>query len=207
MKKRIQVGLFDTETNGYKGSSVLSISFIKLELWIEYGRLKCKKIGELNEFFQPIEQWNKSSSEIHSITKQNVEEYRLNNKVFKNNLHFQDEFVQQQIKTLLFSADLLVAHNIGFDISFMKFPYPKNRQYDTMVELTPVMKLPHPKYGNKSPKLKEAASYYGIEMDESQLHGSLYDTRILSKVVYAMLQDKETKLMDKIIKLIKEKNE
>lgn len=206
MNKRIALIFFDVESNGLQGSSGLSFSAIKLECWIEGKKFKINKVGELNEFFKPRETWNSNSSKIHGITENNISEYRKNNRIFKEQEYFDDTFVQKNIQALFHSSELIIAHNINFDMSFMKFAYPKSKQYDTMPALKDRLAIPHPKYGLKMPKLSECAEFYNLEMDSSQLHGSLYDTRILSKVFCEMLKDKELDTMKRIVELIKNKN-
>jgi DNA polymerase III epsilon subunit-like protein len=91
------------------------------------------------------------------------------------------------------SYDALVAHNMQFDLNVinnaliwdlgMKAPLFAKRMC-TMLMATKVCKLPG-KFGKyKSPKLKELYFHaFGKHPDESRLHGSLYDVRILTEII------------------------
>ena len=87
--------------------------------------------------------------------------------------------------------DVLIAHNLEFDenvlmqavywdlgrMEFNGFPHPKRCTMKTSRELC---KLPN----NKYPKLSELYEFvFGVRPDTKQLHNSMYDVIILTKII------------------------
>jgi len=91
--------------------------------------------------------------------------------------------------------DVMIAHNLNFDENvlvnaiywdlnrkqFLEFPHPKRC---TMRLSQDICKLPSVFSGYKPPKLSELYKYvFGISPNMENLHGSLYDTEILVKII------------------------
>lgn len=123
----------------------------------------------------------KEASDIHKITQEIALErgYYLETVI--------DEFLSEQY-------DVLVAHNMDFDINVMYSTLRwdlgrKNfnvfhRLFCTMNACRYLCKIPWPYAGYKSPKLSELYKYvFGKDPDASQLHGSHYDVQILTEIL------------------------
>lgn len=105
-------------------------------------------------------------------------------------------------------ADVLVAHNLAFDLPIIQhFMYShgmfdellrtkKMRMFCTKEASTDILKLPA-KFKNKYkwPKLEELAKHYGIEMDEENLHDAMYDVALLQSCFEALIVDPEFEAM------------
>lgn len=83
------------------------------------------------------------------------------------------------------TADLIVAHNVKFDVNFMiaEFIYMSRtfrykESFDTMKFFTPIMKMPRANgKGYKYPKLTELADFLGVTSDMvAKKTGELFGT-------------------------------
>lgn len=175
---------FDVETNGKIGSSVLSISAIKVNYNFE--KNEWTKVSEYNRFYfrnegEPIDF---GAVNVHGLTDEVISSKRQGTNyplTFKEDI---DSF-------FLYCQDTnhFVAHNIKFDRSFI--PFPLKNQFDTMMENIDIVKAGiNPNYGTyKWPKLMECAKFYNVPMNEDQLHESLYDVLITFRVFYKMTKN------------------
>ncbi len=175
---------FDVETNGKIGSSVLSISAIKVnynfdtDKWIkisEYDRFYFRNEGEPIDF---------GAINVHGLTDEMITEKR-------QGVDYPATFKEDMDDFFLYCQDTshFVAHNIRFDRSFISFPL-KN-QFDTMMENVDIVKAGiNENYGTyKWPKLVECAKFYNVPMEEEQLHESLYDVLITFRIFYKMTKN------------------
>ena len=175
---------FDVETNGKIGSSVLSISAIKVnynfdtDKWIkisEYDRFYFRNEGEPIDF---------GAINVHGLTDEMLTEKR-------QGVDYPATFKEDMDDFFLYCQDTshFVAHNIRFDRSFISFPL-KN-QFDTMMENVDIVKAGiNENYGTyKWPKLVECAKFYNVPMEEEQLHESLYDVLITFRIFYKMTKN------------------
>ncbi len=175
---------FDVETNGKIGSSVLSISAIKVnynfdtDKWIkisEYDRFYFRNEGEPIDF---------GAINVHGLTDEMITEKR-------QGVNYPATFKEDMDDFFLYCQDTshFVAHNIRFDRSFISFPL-KN-QFDTMMENVDIVKAGiNENYGTyKWPKLIECAKFYNVPMEEEQLHESLYDVLITFRIFYKMTKN------------------
>lgn len=108
---------------------------------------------------------------------------------------------EQIFGEMVMIADVIVAHNIEFDIQMVNLNWPAvaamldgKKYFDTMRELTPIMKLPKngenhyhdekfPDY--KAPRLPEAYEYYFGRKPENA-HDAMGDTRACRDIYLAM---------------------
>ncbi len=83
-----------------------------------------------------------------------------------------------------------VAHNIAFDIQFITFIREKKR-FCTMMTNTDIVAVYFLEWKRewKWPKLSETANHYGIQFNECELHDSMIDTEITSKIFFKMLEE------------------
>ena len=177
---------FDTETNGFQGSSVLSISAIKVNY--DEKTNKFSKKGEFNRFYfrNEGEEVNEGAIKVNGLTDDIIAQERR-----KSSLNYPETFKEDMTNFYNFCGDTehFVAHNIKFDRSFIDFPL-KN-QFDTMMENIDIVKAGiNPSYGTyKWPKLMECAEFYNVPMIEDQLHEGLYDVLITFRVFYKMTKN------------------
>ena len=190
---------FETETNGFQGSSVLSISAIKVNY--DEKTNKFSKKDEFNRFYfrNEGEEVNEGAVKVNGLTDDVIAQERR-----KSSLIYPETFKEDMTNFYSFCGDAehFVAHNIKFDRSFIDFPL-KN-QFDTMLANVNVLKLPG-KYEDsyKWPKLSECAEHYKVPVKENELHGSYYDVLIMFRVFYQMTKHPETK--DKVFQFMKGK--
>ncbi len=179
MKKNIV--FFDVETNGKVGSSVLSISAIKVsydmnnDVWekvSEYDRYYFRNDGEAIDF---------GAININGLTDEVITGKRENISYART---FNEDI--ESFYTYVSDTKHFVAHNIKFDRSFV--PFPLENQFDTMMMNIEIVQAGiNPTYGTyKWPKLMECAKFYNIPIDENQLHESLYDVLVTFRVFYKM---------------------
>ena len=175
---------FDVETNGKIGSSVLSISAIKVNY--DFENDKWTKLSEYNRFYfrseeEPIDF---GAINVHGLTDDVITEKRKG----KNYpLTFKEDF--NSLFRYFHDTNHFVAHNIKFDRSFI--PFPLKNQFDTMMENIDIVKAGiNENYGTyKWPKLMECARFYNIPMEETRLHESFYDVIITFRVFYKMIKN------------------
>ena len=175
---------FDVETNGKIGSSVLSISAIKVNY--DFDNNKWDKVSEYNRFYfrnegEPIDF---GAVSVHGLTDEIITEKRKNS-------NYPSTFKEDMDSFFLYCQDTshFVAHNIKFDRSFI--PFPLKNQFDTMMDNIDIVKAGiNQNYGTyKWPKLMECAKFYNVPMNEEQLHESLYDVLITFRVFYKMTKN------------------
>ena len=175
---------FDVETNGKIGSSVLSISAIKVNYNFE--KNEWTKVSEYNRFYfrnkgEPIDF---GAVNVHGLTDEVISSKR-------QDTNYPSTFKEDVDAFFLYCQDTdhFVAHNIKFDRSFI--PFPLKNQFDTMMENIDIVKAGiNPSYGTyKWPKLMECAEFYNVPMIEEQLHESLYDVLITFRVFYKMTKN------------------
>lgn len=186
-----KVIFFDTETNGINPKdSVLSISAIKIEYDTKTDKMV--KTGEFDRFYfrKEGELPNEKALSVNGLYDDEIERRRsLSNEIYPKT--FLEDIVN--FNKFCDGANHFVAHNIRFDRQFIPFILPY--QFDTMLENVEIVKIPSnsgfSKY--KWPKLMECASYYGVEINENELHNSLYDVIIMARVFYKMNKNLKTK--------------
>lgn len=181
---------FDTETNGFKPEhSVLSISAMKFKVNAETKVME--KIGEYNRFYFCVEEENASATKIHGLTAFKIKQEREKQNA-EYPIFYKDD--KKSFEEFCKGTDLLVAHNYDFDSKFIEF---KPKSFCTMKEGSALYKKEN--HDSKAwIKLKELASYFKIKVEEDDLHGSLYDTLILSRVLYKMLKYNDENFINKL---------
>lgn len=196
--EKIKLIFFDVETNGLKGSSVLSISAMKVEYNLEKDEMF--KTGEFDRFyFRDLgEKINYGAISVNGLTDEEIEIRRS-----KSNVEYAKTFKEdiQSFVDFCDGATHFIAHNIRFDRSFIPFMLPV--QFDTMIENISMVKIPNETYGGyKWPKLNECAKFYNVPLEDSELHQSMYDVLIMARIFYKMTKNTFTK--GRIIEFIKD---
>lgn len=141
---------FDTETTGLTPGRIIELAYI-----LDYGT----KV-ETKNFFFAVDYVPESASKIHGITTEKL-------KVLSGGKTFSD--YADEIYNDFSSADLIIAHNVEFDIKFLQaeFSYLNqtftyNAKLDTMTFFTPIIKLLRRSGGYKYPKLNEVMEFMEI---------------------------------------------
>ena len=173
--KRIVV--FDTETSGLDAdyNVILSLSWQVLD-----GNLN--KIAEESRFFD----WPKDRSrvergaiEVNGLTRERLTELGTCDK----------REALQKFKEAIDGADLLVAHNGGFDIGFVRAEATEAKvainlnkpMFDTMLEMTDYCQIPG-YYGEyKWPRLSELANCLDIDTHDIDWHQSASDVEVTAR--------------------------
>ena len=200
MKKTIVA--FDLETNGFKETehSVLSISALKLLVDIEKSTME--KIGEFERYYyrQPGEQENFGATKVNGLSDDVIEKKResVGGTEGRHPLYFKED--EKTFEEFLTDCDILISHNTGFDLRFLT--NPPNKTWCSMtnapIKLRQYLGAAIGK-NEKFPKLNELASYLNVPWDNENLHGSTYDTLILGRCLYRLLQRQDTEFI-KVLK-------
>lgn len=180
-----EIIIFDTETNGMRNCSVLSIACIKLLYNFETDTLE--KIGDYYRFYyrKPGERVDMGALSVNGLYDYIIDEKR---KGFSYPLHFHQDI--DSLKTFIGNCCHFVAHNMAFDKNFV--PFPLRYCFCTMNENVNILKIPKGK-NYKWPKLSELSDFYCVPFDNSKLHDSYYDTLILARVFFKMLKNPEAR--------------
>lgn len=193
--EKVKIVIFDVESNGFKGSSVLSISAYKIE--VDPTTKEVEKIGEFDRYYfpKPGEKENKGATDINKLTEENVKKHRGTRCMYPKYFHEDKGFEE-----FCTGVDHFICHNVAFDSTFLDFPMKKT--FCTMKKNTNVVKTGWNDYHQtyKWPKLEEAAKFYKLDIDESKFHGSLYDVEITYEVFKCMLKREDClKSIDKFL--------
>ena len=180
---------FDVETNGFVGSSVLSISAIKT---IMINNNKLRIIDKYNRYYyrNPKELLNEKAIEVNKLTDSRIKDLR-ENKDYP--LYFQDD--SESFKNFCDNSVCYIAHNISFDKQFIPFLNDSHNYFCTMKQNRFIY--------NKWPKLSDTAKYYNIEVKEDILHDSSYDTLLCFKVFNEMFTNSKNNFIESIKYLLK----
>ncbi|WP_067143316.1 3'-5' exonuclease [Oceanivirga salmonicida] len=172
---------FDVETNGLKGTSVLSISAMKASYNTETDEML--KLGEYDRFYfrNDGEQINEKAIIVNGLTDEEIEIRRSKSDI-KYARTFEEDI--QSFYDFCDGADHFIAHNIRFDRDFI--PFKLECQFDTMLENMNILKIPGKYNSYKWPTLNECAEFYNVEVDENELHQSIYDVLTMARIFFKM---------------------
>lgn len=177
--------IFDTETNGMKNCSVLSIACIKLLYDFETDKLE--KIDDYYRFYfrESHETPNQGALKVNGLYDYVIKEKRQN---VSYPMYFSQDI--ESLKNFIGDCKHFIAHNIAFDREFI--PFKLRYQFCSMSENIDILKISKGN-GYKWPKLSELSDFYQVPFDNNNLHDSYYDTLILARVIYKMLKHKEAR--------------
>jgi SNF2 family DNA or RNA helicase/DNA polymerase III epsilon subunit-like protein len=181
------VVFFDLETNGLTNSfSVLSITAYK-GVVDSYSR-EVEIVDKYIRYYYPVEPYSPRAIEVNKLTKLKVDELRKKAGYSK---HFKDDF--SDLYKFIGDTNHFVAHKISFDREFMGMEL--RNQFCTMLSNTDIIKLPKKNGGYKWPRLFEAALYYNVPVNISELHDSTYDVEIMVEVFKKMYEGDRSNTM------------
>lgn len=181
--------IWDTETNGLeKYHSVLSISAIKCSLTIENE----KAISNITErydryyFRKPDEEIGKEAINVNGLTDEVIEKRR-------SGADYPDNFCNDINSFRQFCSDTrhFVGHNIFFDTKYINFWL--SNVFCTMLSNNDILNLKRSNGAAKFPSLGETAKFYGVELDNNELHSSMYDSFITYQVFLKMIDFEKSK--------------
>ena len=183
----MNVIFWDTETNGLqKHHSVLSVSAIKCSLTTEDEKANSCIIEKYDRFYfrKPGEKIGKKAIEVNGLTDDVISERR-------NGVDYPENFCDDLEAFRLFCSDTrhFVGHNIYYDIQYINFWLANI--LCTMTANTSILGLKRACGKPKFPSLGETANFYGIEIDKSELHGSMYDSYITYQIFVKMLENEK----------------
>lgn len=156
--------IIDIEANGMTESSVLSISIIIIDKYLNI-------VDTANRYYFPVEDFNKEAEKIHGLREKIITDKRIDADYPE---HFEDDFGWLFKFFKRYNVSEIIAHNTTFDIKFLPYPLNNLKSFCTMLENTEYVGIEN-EYGYKWPKLYEACGKYNIEFDESKAHNSFYD--------------------------------
>lgn len=180
--------IFDTETTGFR-SNTFTPEIVQIAAILQ-DMNTLRVLGEINFIVIPVYPIPEKVSQIHGITDAVASKFGIHKSL-----------AIEGFATLANKADILVAHNIAFDVDIINGAWPivfpslqGKQQYCTMIESTPILKLP--KNGNafhnnsgsvyKYPKLTEAYRFF-YNHDFVGAHDAMADVRAC-RDVYIKLQ-------------------
>lgn len=172
-----KIVVFDTETSGLCAGEnvILSLSWQVLNADLE-------KVAEESRFFDWPEDENRiqgKAIEVNGLTRERLAELGTTDKVA----------ALQEFAKVIDGADLLVAHNGGFDVEFVKADAMESNvaidlrkpMFDTMLEMTDYCHIPRGNGEWKWPRLAELASCLGIYTDDIDWHQSASDVEVTAR--------------------------
>lgn len=145
--------VIDFETNGFYGSSVLSVAAIKIA--VDWNLRKVDRLDTFVRHYHPVEKWNPYAQAVNGLSDREIKKLRTG---AKYPIYFRDD---PGLASFASGAEFAVAHNAKFDSSFANLPIP----------WLCTMKL-------CGGKLADAARARGIVVEHSQLHEALYDAEV-----------------------------
>lgn len=177
LRKVKKIVVFDTETSGLKAGTnvILSLSWQVLDN-------KLRKISEKTYFFDwPSDERHITDEAIHvnGLTKGRLAELGTSDKTE----------ALQEFADVITDADLLVAHNGGFDTRFINADAIEvgvrisfgTFVWDTMHRMTNYCKIPRGRHEYKWPKLSELADKLHIRQGDIDYHQSAADVEVTAR--------------------------
>ncbi|HBF86951.1 MAG TPA: 3'-5' exonuclease [Clostridiales bacterium] len=185
---------FDTETTGLSPGRIIQLSYIMAES----GGIRAKN------FFFAVEYIEPSAAAVNGFTVEKLAELSRGRTFSCDIDEIYDDFS---------SADLIVAHNAGFDEKFLiaEFLYQDRRfrykeDFDTMKYFTPIMKLERTSHrGYKYPKLSEVCEFldvypYDVTRASGKIFGdaavAAHDARYDATALYLCFEEGRKKFED-----------
>ena len=145
---------FDTETTNIKPGSICQLSYIIVD-----SSVKPQKTTGKNFFFT-VEEMSPEAEAVHGFSLEKL--YTLS-----EGRYFEDSF-EEFMKDFI-QADVVIGHNVSFDIKFLKHElegigeiYEPKRLFCTMNYYKNVCRILNPRGEYKNPRLEEVVKYLNI---------------------------------------------
>jgi len=180
-----KIVVFDTETSGLNAGTnvILSISWQVLDN-------KLCKISEKTYYFDWPDDERRITDEaiyVNGLTKERLAELGTSDKAL----------ALQDFADVITDADLLVAHNGGFDARFIKadaieagviISFQNKELWDTMHRMTYYCTIPRGRNEYKWPRLLELADKLRIRQDDIDYHQSAADVEVTARCFKAIVR-------------------
>lgn len=180
-----KIVVFDTETSGLNAGTnvILSISWQVLDN-------KLCKISEKTYYFDWPDDERRIADEaiyVNGLTKERLTELGTSDKAL----------ALQDFADVITDADLLVAHNGGFDARFIKadaieagviISFQNKELWDTMHRMTYYCKIPRGRNEYKWPRLLELADKLRVRQDDIDYHQSAADVEVTARCFKAIVR-------------------
>ncbi len=169
----------DTETSGLRPGQICQLSYV----------MQDKNGVKAKNFFFTVDSVEYGALMVHGFSVEKL-------KVLSGGKRFIERV--DEIKLDLENADLVVAHNLSFDMMFLRAEFERlgvplyiKNEFCSMKNMTPVCKLTGRRLGYKYPKLSEMTAYFRISDyeiglttkeifgDEVGFHDARFDTTAL----------------------------
>ncbi|MBO6253775.1 MAG: 3'-5' exonuclease [Bacteroidaceae bacterium] len=178
LRKVKKIVVFDTETSGLNAGThvILSLSWQVLDN-------KLCKISEKTYYFDWPDDERRITDEaiyVNGLTRERLSELGTSDK----------KQALQEFADVIIDADLLVAHNGGFDARFIKadaieagvdISFQGKELWDTMHRMTYYCKIPRGWHEYKWPRLSELADKLKIRQDDIDYHQSAADVEVTAR--------------------------
>jgi DNA polymerase-3 subunit epsilon len=180
---------FDTETTGFK-SSTFTPEIVQIGALLQ-DMSNYRVLSELNLIITAQAPIPQVVSDIHGIDDEISRKYGVDTTV-----------AETMFAMLAEKADVIVAHNIEFDLGIIEGMWPnasavlaERKQFCTMKRATDVIKLPAGKYHGKSystykpPKLIEAYQHFYEGASFENAHDAMADVRACRDVFVKLIPE------------------
>lgn len=181
---------FDTETTGFR-SKTFTPEIVQIGAILQDTETR-RVLGELNCIIKPLNPIPEHVSAIHGITDD-----------LAARVGVERSFAESIFSQMVSFADVLVAHNIEFDLNIIQGAWPlassvvgSKTPFCTMRESTNVVRLPAGVYhgkkyrGHKPPKLIEAYAHFFNGASFENAHDAMADVRACRDVYFALMDHK-----------------
>ena len=163
------IGLaIDFETNGFHGSSVLSVAAIKFK--VDWYQKSIQKVETFIRHYYPVEKWNYRAIKVNGLSSTRIDALRTG---ATYPVHFRDD---QEFQSFANDVQFAVAHNAKFDSRFANIQVP----WICTMQIC-------------GGKLAEAATAKGIIVNHDALHQAEYDTEICLALFEHLLRHDEVR--------------
>jgi len=159
-----QKAFLDIESNGFQGTSVLSIAVIK-----ENGQV-------FERFYYPVEDYNQKAVKFNGLSEEVVNVLRGEDCQYEKYFIDDLDFIE-----FMSDVDTLICQNVIFDYSFLPDEVTKNFK-----NIFCTMKSNQKYFDGKWPNLNKLCIFYDVEVDAEKQHQALYDTELCKAVFEAM---------------------
>lgn len=187
----LKIVLFDFETNGKTAScSVLESMLLKIDYDRETQSVLSREV--YHKYYLPIEEFDFGAYLVHKLSMDILTERREGMEWPE---YFRDDL--PNVLSFLDDVDVMVAHNINYDIQFLPRMLEKVN-FCTMKSAKGNVGALNINGNLKNPTLKEACTHYGLNFDSTQAHGALYDTQMLEELFFKEALDGLVPFLQKV---------
>lgn len=186
---KMKMIFFDTETTGLKPGSICQLSYILVDTSVKPTKTTGRNIFFTVEYIEP------SAEKIHGFSVEAL--YELSN----------GEYFEDRLEEFLAdfqTADILIGHNVNFDIKFLTYElegcdqaFSPKHTFCTMNYYKDICNLKNSHGDCKTPKLQEAIEFLNIEKSYIETlskklfeqTGNFHDARFDTTATYLLVTE------------------